>query len=118
MPLHLSLDKRKLLQQLQTAYEFADRTLALVPPERIAEPGVCGHWSVKDLFAHLACWEARTLCWLAEAELGIPLKVPEAGYGWDQFDQLNDVYYQHSKNVRWMILWWNSMIPSARCWLR
>jgi hypothetical protein len=98
MRLHPTLDKLKLLQQLETGYAFAERTLALVPTEAIGVAGVCGHWSVKDVVAHLTSWEQRTLRWLAEAEQGIVLKVPEAGFGWDQFDALNDMYYQRSKD--------------------
>ena len=95
--MHLTLDKVKLLQQMETGYAFAERTLALVPTEAVDVARVCGHWSVKDLIAHLTSWEQRTLRWLAEAEQGIPLKVPEAGFGWEQFDALNDLYYQRSK---------------------
>jgi hypothetical protein len=97
-PLHPTLDKLKLIQQIQTGYEFAERTLALVPADAVGEAGVCGHWSVKNLIAHLTSWEQRTQSWLTEAEQGIPLTVPEAGFGWDQFDALNDVYYQRSKD--------------------
>jgi hypothetical protein len=98
MPLHPTLDKSKLIQEIQTNYEFAERTLVLVPTETVGEAGVCGRWSVKDLIAHLTSWEQRTLRWMAEAEQGIALTVPEVGFGWDQFDALNDVYYQRSKD--------------------
>jgi hypothetical protein len=34
-------------------------TLAEVPPERMAEAGARGDWSVKDLIGHVALWDAR-----------------------------------------------------------
>ena len=99
MNLHARLDKNKLLLRVHTEYDFADRTLALVPATRMDEPGVCGHWSVKDLIAHLTSWEQRTLRWLDEAESGTKLTVPEAGFGWHEFDRLNDVYYQRNRQL-------------------
>ena len=32
-----------------------------VPANRIAEPGVCGRWSVKDLIGHVAVWDRQVL---------------------------------------------------------
>jgi hypothetical protein len=87
-------DRTLLLEHIQSAYGFLDRTLALIPEARRDEPGVVGHWSVKDVVAHLMVWELRTLRWLDEARAGQRLTVPEPGFGWNEFDRLNDVYYQ------------------------
>lgn len=96
--LHTHFDKLKFLERVKTEYAFLERTLALVPPERTAEGGVCGHWSAKDLVAHLTAWERLTLRWLADAARGIPLKVPDEGFGWEDFDAQNDLYYRRTKD--------------------
>ncbi len=100
MKLHPMCDRLILLERLESTYDFAERTLTLVPESRLTEPGVCGHWSVKDLIAHLTHWEQRTLHWM---EAGTPLTQPEPGYGWDEaeFARLNDFYYQRDKTKSW-----------------
>jgi uncharacterized protein (TIGR03083 family) len=35
--------------------------LASVPAELIAQPGVCGSWSVKDLIGHVAFWDRQVV---------------------------------------------------------
>lgn len=97
--LHPELDKVKLLHLLEGEYAFVWRTLQLVPKAWLEEGGVCGDWSVKDLVAHLAVWIERTLRWLEDAERGIPLTVPEAGYRWNEFDQLNHAYYEQTRDL-------------------
>jgi hypothetical protein len=96
--MHATLDKSKLLDLIRAEYAFAERTLALLKPEQMEIGGVCGFWSAKDVIAHLMWWEEITLRWLADAERGIVLTVPEEGFGWDQFDELNDQYYQIHKD--------------------
>lgn len=96
--LHTSFDKIKFLERVNTEYAFLERTLALVPTERITEAGVCGHWSVKDLVAHLTAWERLTLRWLDDAARGMPLKVPDEGFDWEDFDVQNDLYHQRTKD--------------------
>jgi len=81
MKLHPMCDRLILLERLESTYDFAERTLQLVPESRWMEArwmeaGVCGHWSVKDLIAHLTHWEQRTLHWM---EAGTPLTHPEPG---------------------------------------
>lgn len=88
------LDKMTLLRRIRAAYADAEQLLARVPADCVAVSGVCGHWSTKDLVAHLMTWEARTLRWLDDARHGTPLTVPEPGFGWDEFDRLNAVGYE------------------------
>lgn len=91
-------DKQALIEQIQVAYSAAETLLARVPPGDVNTAGVCGDWSVKDVVAHLTTWEERTLRWLREAEQGIPLKVPEPGFGWHEFDALNAVGYERNQH--------------------
>jgi hypothetical protein len=32
-----------------------------LPDDRVDEPGVCGHWSVKDLVPHMALWDLQAV---------------------------------------------------------
>lgn len=32
-----------------------------LPEDRVDEPGVCGHWSVKDLVPHMALWDLQAV---------------------------------------------------------
>jgi hypothetical protein len=105
MLLNSRYDKTKLLARLHAEYDFAERTLALVPPHRVTETGVCGHWSVKDVVAHLTSWEDRTLRWLATAAQGIQLHVPEEGYGWNEFDRLNEAAHERTKALEYAALY-------------
>lgn len=81
-----------------------ERTLALVPAEKVNEARVCGHWSVKDLVAHLTDWQQRTLRWMTDAERGIALKIPEEGFGWHELDALNDFFVQRFKEYPYAAL--------------
>jgi len=92
-----SRDKQMLLRRIQAAYSAADDLLARLRLADVNKDGVCGHWSVKDVVAHLTTWEARTLRWLKEAEQAIPLTIPEPGFGWHEFDALNAVSYEQNK---------------------
>ena len=92
--MHPKWDKQLLLDSIKAEYAFANRILALIGDADVAQSGVCGHWSIKDVIAHLTSWEERTLRWLDDTYKGIPLTIPETGFGWHQFDEINDVYYQ------------------------
>lgn len=56
-----------------------------IPDERMAEPGVAGDWSVKDLLGHVAFWESRSVAHLDREARGEPH--PD-GNGAD-FEQIN-----------------------------
>lgn len=101
--MHSEFDRQKLLDLMRAEYLFVQRTLAHVPPERFAEPNVQGPWSVKDTIAHLAAWQRRTLAWIEAAQRGAgqrgrhPVQ-PEPGFGWDEFDAINERSFQRDKN--------------------
>lgn len=99
--MHPLLDKRKLLDLIQADYEFIERTIRLVPPERMEEPGAQGPesvWSVKDTIAHLTAWMQRCVGWLAEAEAGQPPTIPLGGFSDANTDILNEQTYQANRN--------------------
>jgi hypothetical protein len=60
------------------------------------KPGVVGDWSVKDVLAHLADWEAHMSLWLAEARAGSLVAEIETGLSWKQMDAFNErIYNRH-----------------------
>ncbi|MCB9454273.1 MAG: ClbS/DfsB family four-helix bundle protein [Anaerolineaceae bacterium] len=99
--MHETLDKPKMLALLHTEYAFVERTLALVPPERMEEVGAQGAnsvWTVKDTIAHLTAWERRAVRWLAEAAAGNPPTIPSGGFTDASVDALNEQTYQENKD--------------------
>jgi hypothetical protein len=59
--MHASSRRAEILEQIRTSrQQFAD-ALARVEPERMAESGVNGEWSVKDVLVHIAWWEQHLL---------------------------------------------------------
>jgi len=43
--------------QLQDARERLLASFKGLPEEQMAQPGVCGDWSVRDILAHVAAWD-------------------------------------------------------------
>jgi hypothetical protein len=56
------MSKAKLIETLRSRRAEWDALLAMVPPARMEEPGVAGHWSVKDIIAHITYYER----WMAD----------------------------------------------------
>jgi hypothetical protein len=56
------LNRQALVDELERGFQEWRAVIAEVPAERLAEPGVSGEWSVKDIVAHVAFSE----WWLAE----------------------------------------------------
>lgn len=51
------MDKQSFMQSLIEARREWEAAVARVPFERMAEPGVQGEWSLKDIIAHVAWYE-------------------------------------------------------------
>lgn len=56
------MTKPRLLETLRTKRAEWDAAVSEVPPNRLTEPGVAGHWSVKDIVSHLTYYER----WMAD----------------------------------------------------
>jgi hypothetical protein len=52
---------RELLPVIDAGWRHWLDSLARVPSDRIAEPGVCGDWSIKDLMGHVAFWDKQVI---------------------------------------------------------
>jgi hypothetical protein len=55
------MNRQQLLQRLDTAWEQFKESYAGLSNSQLAEPGVMGNWSVKDILAHVTTWEEEAL---------------------------------------------------------
>ena len=88
--MNADIDKQRLLDLIQVEYDFVERTLELLTPERMVITDVEGWWSVKDTVAHLSFWMKRLLAWFEASKQGIRKIPPKEGYTWKEIDKLND----------------------------
>ncbi|HEX9118312.1 MAG TPA: DinB family protein [Anaerolineae bacterium] len=58
------MTKEQLLQRLEKAWAELIASYAGLSAEAMAEPGVMGPWSVKDILAHVTTWEEEALKYL------------------------------------------------------
>jgi len=66
------MKKSELLNELQEEYKQWKALLDEIGPARMDLPGVTGHWSIKDIVAHLTGWRRRTVARLQAAQRGEP----------------------------------------------
>ena len=52
---------RALLPRIADEWQAWMTVLGRSPAHRLVEPGACGQWSVKDLMAHVAVWDAQVV---------------------------------------------------------
>ncbi len=86
--------KAQIIKRLEMERRRLEQNLALVTRDEMLEPNVIGKWSIKDVLAHLADWEAHMLIWMAAARKGDPVSGPESGLTWKQLDLFNERIYQ------------------------
>ena len=58
------MDKQQLLKRLEKAWAEIKVSYAGLSDSQLTEPGVMGHWSVKDILAHVTTWEEEALKYL------------------------------------------------------
>ncbi|HEY7833915.1 MAG TPA: maleylpyruvate isomerase N-terminal domain-containing protein [Ktedonobacterales bacterium] len=54
----------RLLERIETAWAAFNASYAGLAAAELAEPGVAGEWSVKDILAHITTWEGEALKYL------------------------------------------------------
>lgn len=57
-------NKQELINKIQSERAKWDDLIGTLSPGSLAQPGVVGEWSIKDLHAHLTAWESRPIAWL------------------------------------------------------
>jgi hypothetical protein len=90
--------KTRIIMQLKAERKRLESNLATLTPAQMVESGVIGEWSVKDVLAHLADWEAHMPVWVAAARQGDPVAEIEPGLNWTQFNEFNRRIYERHKN--------------------
>ena len=65
-------DVHELLERIDEAWRQLFAALDDIPEDRLAEPGVIGDWSLKDLFGHLAFWDEHAVEEIERALTGLP----------------------------------------------
>jgi hypothetical protein len=58
------MDRPQLLKQLDKAWTAIKESYTGLSDAQLTEPGVTGHWSVKDILAHVTTWEEEALKYL------------------------------------------------------
>jgi hypothetical protein len=58
------MNRQQLLKQLDQAWAAIKESYAGLSDSQLTEPGVTGHWSVKDILAHVTTWEEEALQYL------------------------------------------------------
>ena len=90
------MTKTRLLATLRSKRAEWDALLAEVPPAEMAEPGVAGEWSVKDIIAHVTYherWFADRLHENLRGETYVPTEMDRM-----EFDERNERIFQQNRN--------------------
>ncbi len=65
------MQRAELLSELKTSRDEIEDLLEGAPEEALTVSGAIGEWSVKDLLAHLAGWDAELITALAKLKQGV-----------------------------------------------
>ena len=88
--------KAQIIARLNTERKRLEQNLDGLAQEDLVQPGVVGEWSIKDVLAHLADWEAHMPAWMEAARRGDPVAEIEPGLNWKQFGEFNQrIYARH-----------------------
>lgn len=66
------MNKSELVIWLQKEYQHWKGLLDQIDPQLLDQPGVAGHWSIKDIVAHMVGWEHRNIARIQAAQRGEP----------------------------------------------
>ena len=96
------MNKSELLNGLQEEYQQWKALLDQIDPARMDQPGVTGHWSIKDIVAHLTGWRRRTVARLQAAQRREPEPPPPWPAHLQTDDEINAWIYEtnHERPVR------------------
>ena len=96
------MKKSELLNGLQEEYQQWEVLLDQIGPARMDQPGVTGHWSIKDIVAHLTGYWRQTVTRLQAAQRGEPDAPPPWPAHLQTDDEVNAWIYEstHGRSVR------------------
>src|SRR5512139_1144013 len=95
------MDKDELDAGLKEEYQTWQALLDQIGLEHMDQPGVTGHWSIKDIVAHLTGWRRRTVARLQAAGRGDPEPSPPWPAHLQTDDDINAWIYDanHERSV-------------------
>lgn len=80
------MHKERLFQRISDSWQALQDSFAGLSDEQLLTPGVTGHWTVRDLLAHVATWEEEALKALPIIVEGGPLPRYASQGGIDAFN--------------------------------
>jgi hypothetical protein len=92
------MNKAELLSGLQEEYQNWQAMLDQIGPARMDQPGVAGHWSIKDIVAHLTGWRRRTVARLQAVQRDQPEPPPPWPADLQTDDEINEWIYQSRRD--------------------
>jgi hypothetical protein len=91
--------KAALLAAIRAEHDALCARLDATAKSRYREPGVWGDgWTVSDLVAHLAEWQAMFLQWYDDGLRGRAPSMPAPGYKWSETPRLNRAIWQKHRH--------------------
>jgi len=90
------MDKSELQNWLHESYEEWEAFLDQVGTARMDEPGVAGHWSMKDIIVHLTAWDRYVVARLQAARRGEPEPPPPWPADLQNDDEINAWLYERT----------------------
>ena len=91
------MKKSELLNWLQEEYQQWEAFLNQIGPARMDQPGVTGHWSIKDIVAHLTGWQPRLIARLQAAQRSEPEPPPPWPAHLQTEDEINAWIYESNR---------------------
>lgn len=93
------MEKSELVEGLREEYRQWETLLDQIGTARMDQPGVTGHWSVKDIVAHLTGWRRRTVARLQAAQRGDPEPPAPWSPNLQTDDEINVWIYESSRGL-------------------
>ena len=91
------MKKSELLNGLQEEYQQWEAFLDQIGLARLDQPGVAGHWSIKDIVAHLTGWHRHLIARLKAAQHGEPEPPPPWPAHLEAEDDINAWIYEANR---------------------
>jgi hypothetical protein len=91
------MEKAELLNWLQEEYQQWEAFLDQTDPARMDQPGVAGHWSIKDVVAHLTGWQRSLVARLQAAQRSEPEPPPPWPAHLQTDDEINAWIYESNR---------------------
>ena len=91
------MNKTELLIWLRAEYQHWEEFLDHIGPERMEVPGVNGDWSMKDMVAHLTCYQPWVTARIQAAAHGDPGPLPHWPAELQTDDEVNAWIYESNR---------------------